>query len=173
MSDTSGQLFEMPFAFCDPELSCLRTSEGISRWGSTLYSLTLPVSGSMRNGACFDHPMSERHTNVPASLSLLPTPTASQPGGTPEQHLQRKRGGKMNRTNPTVTDLRMAIELLPTPTANGHDSRNSTVNRTKHNPTLVIADTLSDVAWKIGGGDTPTPLTGGNESPDIEHLTLW
>ena len=44
------------------------------------------------------------------ALDLLPTPTATQPGGTAEQHLARKRGGKMNRTDPSVTDLRMALQ---------------------------------------------------------------
>ena len=44
------------------------------------------------------------------AIDLLPTPTATQPGGTAEMHLARKRSGKMNRPNPTVTDLRMKIE---------------------------------------------------------------
>jgi len=41
---------------------------------------------------------------------LLPTPTASQPGGTAEQHLARKNknGGKRTR----VTDLGMVVGLL-------------------------------------------------------------
>ena len=45
-------------------------------------------------------------------LKLLPTATASQPGGTAEQHLERKRGGKMLRRNPTVTDLGMVMAGL-------------------------------------------------------------
>tara|TARA_R110000823_G_scaffold61772_1_gene146978 strand:+ start:392 stop:682 length:291 start_codon:yes stop_codon:yes gene_type:complete len=54
-------------------------------------------------------------------IDLLPTPTASQPGGTAEQHLARKQnmGDGANRTS--VTDLRMALEheqqrLAGTPT---------------------------------------------------------
>jgi hypothetical protein len=41
---------------------------------------------------------------------LLPTPTASQPGGTAEQHLARKNKNGGNRK--AVTDLGMLIGLL-------------------------------------------------------------
>ena len=43
--------------------------------------------------------------DLPSIVALLPTPTASQPGGTADQHLERKR--RMGRTDPTVTDLGM------------------------------------------------------------------
>lgn len=40
----------------------------------------------------------------------LPTPTAAQAVGTAEQHLERKRRGKMNRANPTCTDLGLLVQ---------------------------------------------------------------
>lgn len=88
-----------------------------------------------------EHRQSEGATRGPDSrpLKLLPTPTANQPGGSAEAHLERKRGGKMNRTNPTVTDLGMVVELLPTP--NAVDGRRAWT--TYDNPCLPEAVTAS------------------------------
>lgn len=83
---------------------------------------------------------------VDAVGALLPTPTAAQPGGTPEQFLARKEalGGACGVS---VTDLRMALQLLPTPTS-------------------------TDAAWKITGLATSDPMSrlyaGGSTSPDAQ-----
>lgn len=186
MNDTSGLMSPIPFAYFDPDTCSVRTSQLTFELDSTKSSPILPKRGSMRNGELFERPMSERHIDGNGSSSLLPTPTASQPGGTPEQHLERKRGGKMNRANPTVTDLRMALQLLPTPTARDWkdgkycanvDERallgravwkllptpkatNNENQQTpgKYGPNLGMA--LRDSA------STEPPLTDGNESPD-------
>ena len=79
MSDTSGRLFEMPLACYDLESSCWKTFVGTSRSASTVFSGTLPTSGSMRNGELLEAQMSGRHTDENDSMSsqLLPTPRAS------------------------------------------------------------------------------------------------
>ena len=84
--------------------------------------------------------------------SLLPAPTANQPGGSAEQMLARK--AKMaDGPRSTVTDLRMVLELLPTPTAtDAKGSRNSTATR-RPDSTGHPGDTPTDAAWKL----LPTP----------------
>lgn len=119
--DTSGRLFTLPLLTWDPDSSSWRTSGAISRSGSTKSSVTLPASGMTRSGELFEHPTWAAATSVHAS-SLLPTPTASQPGGTVQRHLERKGPGRN-----TVTDLGMVVEqLLPTPPAQNGEPRNQT-----------------------------------------------
>ena len=50
-----------------------------------------------------------RELSYSEAAAKLPTPTA-QAGGTAEQHLERKRRGKMNRANPTCTDLGLLVQ---------------------------------------------------------------
>lgn len=65
-------------------------------------------------------------------LTLLPTPTANQPGGTAAQHLARKNAMADGAKRTSVTDLRMAVDLvvgnetlplLPTPVVNDMGAR--------------------------------------------------
>ena len=75
----------------------------------------MTVAGRLFELATAEHLISVRDGS---RLPILPAPTASQPGGTPERHLERKNAiDGANRTK--ATDLRMALEqtLLPTPTA--------------------------------------------------------
>lgn len=105
---------------------------------------------------------------------LLPTPTANQPGETAEGHLERKRRGKMNRANPTVTDLGMVVSLLPTPTANdATGGRNSTAWRSNPDSNHHSGDTLTDIVWKANGPASPPPSNGGSEWSDELLLPLW
>ena len=106
MTDTSGRLFEMPWACWDPASSSWRTYAGTSHSGSMPFSGTWPTSGSMRDGACYEHPTWEHPTSAPAS-SLLPTPSTSEHTGPS----QLQAGGD---------DLRTVISLLPTPAARDH-----------------------------------------------------
>ena len=186
MSDTSGPKFCEPFVHYDPDSSCWRTSEATFPWGSDEFSETWPKRGSMRNGVCYERQMSAPPTDVPECSSLLatpmahertftpravhhgvqlanqvaallPTPTASQPGGTAEQMLERK-ARMADGPRSTVTDLRMVLELLPTPTAtDAKGSRNSTAAR-RPDSTGHLGDTLTDAAWKLP--PTPTARDG-------------
>ena len=156
MSDTSGPTSSEPFASYDPDLSCWRTSQGTFPWGSDEFSGTWPTRGSMRNGVCSEPPMSAHPTGAPA-CSLLPTPTANQPGGTAEQMLDRK-ARMADGPRSTVTDLRMVVELLPTPTARlgaaGPDYRER-----------PNGDDLQAAIRR--GASTPQRSSGGSESWDV------
>lgn len=59
-------------------------------------------------------PESKHHDGVTLvdAVRLLPTPTANQPGGTAEQHLARKQRMADGANRTTVSDLRMAIDVL-------------------------------------------------------------
>src|SRR5690606_37049754 len=103
----SGPTWWRLSAYYDPDTRCLRTSAPSLFEDSTPSSLTLPKSGSMRSGQVFAHPTSEPATGASGSSSspgLLPTPRTSDTTG-PGLH---GRGGM---------DLRTAVHLLPTPTA--------------------------------------------------------
>lgn len=87
-------------------------------------------------------------STVGDGIDRLPTPTANQPGGTAEQHLERKRGGKMNRSNPTVTDLRMTIE---------HEALSS-IDWRKYTAAI-------DRHEQVLGREAPAPTVDGKLSP--------
>jgi hypothetical protein len=96
---------------------------------------------------------------------LLPTPTASQPGGTPEQMLARKAnmpGGPRN----TVTDLRMVLELLPTPTTS--DAKGGSPG---HDGTLADWVTSGKIGSASGSAPTGQQSTAGQRSSDAPHPT--
>lgn len=123
------------------EWACLRASDvGAPHRRERWFCVARNAESGRRDGATIERPGSDRRSEVaargpggatentdieprdqrrlpaPRQADLLPTPTASQPGGTPEQHLERKRGGKMNRKNPTITDLGMVVQGLPNAT---------------------------------------------------------
>lgn len=109
MNDICGQLFETPLATYDLTRSCWRMFGDTSVSDSPTFSPTLPVSGSMRNGQLFDHPMSEHPTDVRGSTSsqLLPTPTA--------QHSARnktsgRKPGSKHHTGVTLADVAWMIK---------------------------------------------------------------
>lgn len=124
--DTSGRLFEMPWAVWDPASSSWRTYAGTSHSGSKRFSGTWPTSGSMRDGACYEHPTWGHPTSAPASSSLrtLPTPTSQMMDDRTHQ------GG-----NPTLAGAILGVpdkdrvrheragRLLPTPRASEHQRR--------------------------------------------------
>lgn len=199
MSDIYGRLFEMPWAFCDPENSCLRTSEGISRAGLTRYSRTLPVSGSMRNGECFDRPMSVPLISGHVCSSLLPTPTSSDSkDGTLNveyRNSQRANAGQSIQRaiallpTPTTSDsngpgehgtggkdLRTTISLLPTPTKQmDFPSTTSTAPvAANYTPGDSLTDAVRIVTGQATGNErtganTPQPSDDGNTSSDGKH----
>ena len=113
MSDTFGPTSPRQFAFYDPDSSCWRTWPAISLWGSETYSGTWPKRGSMRSGACFEHPTWAPATSEHGCSSLLGTPTA----------MWKIRGDAMRRgrtPNPAeVAEMvTQGVPLLPTPVVN-------------------------------------------------------
>jgi hypothetical protein len=127
--DTFGPTFETPFATYDPATLYWRTYLGISRSDSTEFSLTLPPSGSMRNGRLSRQPMWVPPTSVVAS-SLWPTPTARD----------YRTGGDIDRQGgPSLAALMWA-----TPTAHPRT----------HTPRQV--DHGVQLANQVGGALNPT-----------------
>ena len=85
-----------------------RWETGESIFGhSDVFSETLPKWGMTRSGELFELPMPELATagsGCSSSPRMLPTPTATYSGNSPELHLSKKPG----RTQ--VTDLRILVE---------------------------------------------------------------
>lgn len=185
--DTYGPRFCDAFAWFDPDTQSLRTCEVTLFSDSTGSSPTLPPRGSMRNGWLYERQMSAPPTDghgcssllaTPMAhprthtarrvdhgiqlanqlVELLPTPTASQPGGTAEQMLERK-ARMADGPRSTVTDLRMVVELLPTPTARDGKAGPDYRDRTQ-------GDDLYQAAARIGGHMNPRS-GDGNESSDV------
>lgn len=79
-------------------------------------SPTWPKQGTWDHGYAYELPTLALPTNESDGSSLLPTPAAQEPGGTPERHLERKnRIDGANRVTPT--HLSLIVQLLPTPSA--------------------------------------------------------
>jgi len=200
MTATSGRLFEMPYATWDPGSSCWRTSGAISASGSGTFSGTWPTSGSMRDGACFEHPTWGHPTSAPAS-SLLPTPvTADAVGGRNATNLRwegrtayRPSGAKAsvslqeatallptprsNEANGTGDhgtggpDLRTLVDqLLPTPTASDAVGARNRTANRPPNSKHHDGVTLTDVFWI--GDRTDPPSNDGNTSTDPHQPQL-
>ena len=73
--DTSGLGSQTPFAYFDPDTRSLKMSQLTWDLGLTPSCVTLPTSGSMRNGQLFERPTLALAINATGSSSLLPTPT--------------------------------------------------------------------------------------------------
>lgn len=105
MNATSGRISPTPFAYYDPESSCWRTSQATLALDLTPSSVTLPRSGSMRNGELFERPTLEPRIDASGCSSLLSTPQARDGKGVP--------GKGFNQAN-----LARDVSLLPTPAVN-------------------------------------------------------
>jgi hypothetical protein len=71
----------------------------------------------------------------------------------------------------SVTDLRMVLQLLPTPTATR--GRNETARRTNPDSTHHAGTTLEDVAWRLSGKASTDPLLpAGSQLPGQLQLPL-
>jgi hypothetical protein len=154
MSDISGRLFEMPYATWDPALSCWRTYAGISALGSPKSSATWPTSGSMRNGACFEHPTWAHPTNGPDSLSLLGTPAARD-----HKDTGNEATAAFIQDQPHRSVLpRMIAQLLPTPAAKDGERGPDYAAATRPG---TGGDSLTTTIAKLNGGRTPLPFPDG------------
>jgi hypothetical protein len=173
---TCGRTSPTPFAYFDPESSCLRTSQGTLLLDSTPCSVTLPRSGSMRNGQLYERQPWEPATSEPGYSSLLPTPNV--PTGGQRLGSAERQGNTWVRPDGSKVQLHLAeiARLLPTPTVgDSKAARNSTANRSKIPPTGIHAgDTLTDAVSKM----LPTPRTSdanggghhGDGGPDLRTV---
>ncbi len=141
--DTSGPTSSTPFAYYDPDSRCLKTCQGTFLSDSTESSPTLPKSGWMRDGWCYELPMSVPRTAAPG-CSSLPTPRATRGGsGTETMYAlgaertdEHRSQGQVLLPTPTSSDgmggpgnsgrdggdnLWTAVTLLPTPFASDEE----------------------------------------------------
>ena len=105
-------------AYYDPDGCCLRTCQGTLDLDLPTCSPTLPVSGSMRNGSCYQRqPLVPRTSDT--GSSSWPTPTAQIFESEPEVFLARREREKAKGRNGNGFGLTlgMAVRLWPTPTA--------------------------------------------------------
>lgn len=107
MNDTYGPTSQPPFAFYDPDSSCLRTSQATFLLDSMKSSVTLPRWGLMRSGALYERPTLVRPTDANGS-SLLPTPQRADGMG----------GVSPNRERSPHDLKNIGYCLLPTPAVN-------------------------------------------------------
>jgi hypothetical protein len=142
MPGISGPTSPPPFAFYDPGMRSLRTSQGTFDSDSIPSSPTLPRSGSMRSGAL----SARRRSALPTSASAC----SSSPG-LPTPAARDWRGGGQKGQLPT------AVLLLKTPTAqlaiNGGSQHPDKRKAGGHGPTLA-----DEVEWLL-----PTPLVGDSK----------
>ena len=120
MTDTSGPTSPTPFAYYDPDSRSLRTSQDTFLLGLPMSSVTLPKSGSMRNGQLYERPTLARHTGGNDSSSLLPTPDAGGGGKTiPADAVWNKSGTLAYKPDGTKVQVGLSAisQLLPTPSA--------------------------------------------------------
>lgn len=160
MSDTCGPTSPTPWAYYDPDSSSWKTCAATFPWDSTASSPTLPEWGTWADGVLSELPTSERATKEHASSSLLPTPAASEAGGTPERHLERKNlldGAKRTK----VTELSLFVKLLPTPTRRDWKD-GSPCEHVEENALL------GRVVWRYGA-NSPPPSPATNTSSDDQH----
>jgi hypothetical protein len=158
MSATSGRSLPPPFAYYDPDTSSWRTYEATLDGDSTLSSLTLPPSGSMRSGALSAQRRSALPTaaNGSSSSPLLKTPTAQLAINGGSQHPDKRRAGGHG---PTLADE--VEHLLPTPTAsnpNDGESLESWEARRQRNLTKGIDGNGQGTPLGIAVRLLPTPM---------------
>lgn len=160
---------------------------------SVVFSETLPISGSMRNGVVYEHPMSGHHTEGSGSLSLPPgalvfdTPDTmpDAPNGGSNRKAQPAGLGNQVKLLPTPRsneakgicvhgaggqDLRTTVSLLPTPTTTqrGPDSNLDTREGARanlHNEIFALLPTP-----KAGDADFGMPRTSGRPPEKSTHL---
>jgi hypothetical protein len=121
MSDICSHTLQKPLAYFDPDSHSLKTLQHTLDLGLTTSSVTLPRSGTMRNGVLYERPTLEPLISATDFLSLLPTPVVNDMGGnkTVEQweELCNKWKSKF-KNNGHGKSLAIEIQLLPTPSVN-------------------------------------------------------
>ena len=105
---TSGALSrQSPLARWNPSRDCWETDHVDLLSGlSDVWSETWPTSGTWADGSVYASPTwaDAMAGSASSSSPVLPTPTATYSGNTPENHLRKKPGRSK------VTDLRILVE---------------------------------------------------------------
>lgn len=117
-----------------------------------------PQSGTVRNGVCWERPMSEPHTSENVSGYLLPTPTAHDVHKPHKSDLTARQGG------PSLA----ALVMYPTPTCQDAKNNGSKSQQLRKTPPLnaVIGGPLNPefvewlMGWPIGWTDCMPLATG-------------
>lgn len=140
----SGPTSQGSSATWNPATCSWRTSQELFEQDLPMFSVTLPTSGSMRNGVCSPRPPLVRPIGVNGSgLWLTATGMDSRaPGGNPH-------GTGTHGT--TSTDR--AVRQWPTPKAQDQPSKNGPGDRARNSPNLVATVAM----W-------PTPRASMNEN---------
>lgn len=150
---------------------------------SVVYSETFPTSGSMRNGAVYEHQTSAHLMDASGSLfsqlggKLMPTPAASvaNDGEGTETWLARRERVKQtaNNGNGMGMPLTIAVQLLPTPmTTDDHHSSHADANR--RSPWLravhALFPTPDAYSAERGGSQHPDKRRAGGHSVSLADV---
>lgn len=194
MSDGYGPQSQMPCAYYDQASSSWKTSQPSLFEDSTPSSVTLPRSGSMRNGRVYERPTSARPTGVnggsvprglPTPLDrdskgetnrdslpdrLLKTPTAQLAVNGGSQHPEKRKAGGHG---PTLAD-EVEFLLLPTPRTTdshgiGHHGRGGQDLRT----TIAYLPTPTATDAKGGRNQTANRTKAGHHSGTTLTDVFW
>lgn len=125
---TSGRGSQTSSATFDPDTSCWRTSGELFEQCYPMSSLTLPDSGSMRNGECSPRPPLVHPIDANAG-GAWPTPTGtdSKASGNGAKAIADGWAG-------TLADV--GVRMWPTPRASEGSSGSSAMSRADFRPTL-------------------------------------
>jgi len=158
----SGKPCGTPWAWFDPDSSSLKTSQLSLLEDSMLSSPTLPRSGLMRRGTCFELPTWARRTDASECLSW-PTPDTSP---------EAPNSGS-NRTNGPKS-LGLAAQAWPTPKASDIDRRDCPSERDRRSPFLpsmaILWSTPRSSDGEKGG---PNQSFGAGGRPLPSQAAQW
>src|SRR5215468_8722861 len=123
---TSGPISPGAFAYYDPGGHCLRTCQGTLDLGLTECSPTLPPSGSMRSGNCYQQQPLVPRTSA-TDCSSWPTPNARDHKDTgpnvgwEKVAAKSKLAGAVMWPTPMANDSTLAMWPTPKSTPSGPD----------------------------------------------------
>ena len=185
-SPASGAKWPASSPRCSRVSSSWRTCVPLFPEGSTEFSATWPISGSMRSGTVFERPTWALRTSekdcsswptaratdgtkggpnqagskgdlmLPSAAAQWPTPVANDDNKSPEAHLAMKARMK-GGPRQTITSLQVLVQQWPTPTAG--DSNSSGAAGYSIASGRHSGTTLTDAA--VRGRQAPTTAPNG------------
>lgn len=161
---TVPELSARPIASWNSGRDCWETDQiDLLSGRSVVYSETLPILGSMRNGVVYELPTSAHHTEGSGSLSLPPGALVFD---APDTMPDAPNGGSNRKAQPA--GLGNQVKLLPTATAAG---ANGSGGSNSSNVTLTDAVVRAGFSTKPNERLLKTPtaqlaVNGGSQHPD-------